>query len=557
MSDSQHHRRAAILRLIIVFVIVFDAAFMWQRFEGVYQSELGAHPDEAAHCVTGLFVRDAMVAAWKYAAGGCQGSPIEVGKAFSETFYHHYPKVALGVWPPGFYIAQAVWTFPFGESRTSLLLFMATLTGLVGTLIFEVTRRAFGMWPASAAVLVWICGPLVREYSGLLMAEMQSSLTMFGAAIAWGAYLDSARRRDALLFALLASGAIMTKGTGLAVLLMCGLTILFGRRWTVLKRPSLWGAAILVVLIAGVWTWYFRNEGTRVGGWEGGDGISWAFTSTALPFYLKALASAVSVAVGVFGLVGMITTWKKTSTWLSMSALVIAIVVFQSVVPTGNEARHILAATPALTVLAVAGVLGISRTRGVRVDDGALQWRREVLWVVLLLLLSLPQSLTESRSKSYQGFAELAEKVLQTGAPGATILISSDASGEGMFISELALRDERPNMIVIRGSKALVDPNGRTWAGKTLKERFLDDDALLAYLLRSKIDYIILDAAVPEEKRTGYHDQIRRVIADNAGTFFPLTESPVTRDGEDLFPPLRLYRVIRDSHIGHPAIPAL
>jgi hypothetical protein len=129
---------------------------------------------------------------------------------------------------------------------------------------------------------------------------------------------------------------------------------------------------------------------------------------------------------------------------------------------------------------------------------------------------------------------------------GARILVSSDASGEGMFISELAMLDDRPNLIVERASKSLVDPTGRDWAGRNLRERFLDDDALLTYILRSKIDYVVLDVAVPDDKRAGYHDQLRRVIGDQTGTFWQIAESPVRRKGEDLFPPLRLYRIVRD-----------
>ncbi len=548
-------RIAAPLRILIVFLVAFDLAFVGQKLGGAYESEFGSHPDEAAHCVTGIFVHDAMVAGLAYARGGFHGSPIEVGRSFADTFYLHYPKVALGVWPPAFHTVQAIWTFPFGVSRFSLLLLMAALAGATATLIFEVVRRDFGAWAASVAAFVWLCGPLVHEHTAMIMAEMLSALTMFAATILWGKFMENGRARDAMWFALLTSVAILTKGTGLALLVMSAISVAITRKWRVLARPALWGAALIVVVLAGIWTWTFRNEGTRVGGWEANE-AAWSFTSAAIPYYLKALAYSVAFAVAVFGVVGMVKMSRKEARWAAMTSCVLAILIFQSVVPAGRESRHILAATPALIVLAIAGVFAIARHSGIRVADATLQLKRERLWVLLFALVTLPQSLRAWEHKSFEGFRALAEEVLNIAPQGGRVLVCSDASGEGMFISELAMRDERPNLIAERASKSLVDADARDWAGRNLRERFHDDGALLNYILKSKIEYVLLDAAVPDDKRVGYHDQLRRVIGENAGTFWPVAESPVRRKGEDLFPPLRLYRVARDVQPGESHKPA-
>jgi hypothetical protein len=545
MSDSKPPRFATLLRVTIAFAILFDLAFVGQKIGGAYQSEFGGHPDEAAHCVTALFVRDAMVEGWQYAAGGFQGSPVQIARSFAENFYLHYPKVALGVWPPAFHTVQALWTFPFGVSRTALLLLMAALAAATATLIFEFTCRRYGLWAASVAALLWLCGPLVVEHTCLLMAEMLSALTMFAATLYWGRYLENGRARDVLWFALLASTAILTKGTGVALVLMCALSLVLSRRWKTLARPSLWGAAFLVLILAGVWTWKFRNEGARVGGWEA-EGFSWDFTKAAFPFYLKAIAFSLAFAVVAFAIIGVLVKRRASPTWIALGSSIIAIVVFQSFVPVGREARHILAATPALIVCAVAGAFAIARVPALRAKEAAVQLRYERLWILLLALLALPQALLHFRGKSFEGFKEIAVEFLRTAPDGARVLVSSDASGEGMFVSEVALRDRRPNMIVERASKSLVDPAQRDWAGKQLRERFHDDRLLLDYILRSKIEYVVLDAAIPEDKRRGYHDQLRRLIAENAGTFWPVAESPIRRNGEDLFPPVRLYRVARD-----------
>ena len=87
-------------------------ALQWSA--GAYRSEFGAHPDESAHYVTGLMVR-------QYVAGRAPQPPF----AFARAYYEHYPKVAIGHWPPAFYLLQTGWTLLFSASRISVLLLMA------------------------------------------------------------------------------------------------------------------------------------------------------------------------------------------------------------------------------------------------------------------------------------------------------------------------------------------------------------------------------------------------------------------------------------------------
>ena len=531
---------------LIAFVVAFDIAFAWQKLTGAYDSEFGGHPDEAAHYVTGLFMRDAIGTGFTYARGGFHGSPVKMGKEFAEDFYAHYPKVALGVWPPAFYLVQSAWTFPFGTSRLSILLLMATLAGLVATTIYAALRKEFGEWPAAVAALLWLCGPTVHESYGMVMAEMLCTLTMFGATLAWGRFLDEGRKRDALFFTLLASAAILTKGTGIALVLMCAFSLPAARSWKMLKRPALWMSGLGVAILAGPWTWFFRDAGMKAGGWEDNSGgFSLAFTQQAAPYYAVKLGIAIGVAVAVFALVGLLTRSRSNGRWASLAGLLLGVYLFQCAVPVGREARHIVSATPALVMLAVAGLFTIARLRWLAAA-GAEQQRRERVWVVLLLILTLPFAARQREVKGFSGFQAIASEVLEKAAPGAHVLVSSDARGEGMFISELAMRDHRPNLTVERASKVLVAAEGRTWDGKNMRSKFDDDEKLIAYLKAQKIAYVLLDDAVPEDKRVAYHDQLRRVIAENTGFFWPVAESPILRANEPQAKPLRLYRIVGD-----------
>ncbi len=544
-STPTRPRLTALVWLVIVFAVAFDVAFLWQRASGAYASEFGAHPDEAAHYVTGLFVRDAVTTLPSCVSQKSIAPLKAFGPEAPDGFYAHYPKVALGVWPPAFYAVQTAWTLPFGVSRTSLLLLMASIAGAIGVVMYRVVKPEFGTFAGFVAALLWLSAPLVRTHYGMIMAETLSTLTMFGATVFWGRYLDEKRMRDAVWFGLLAAAAILTKGTGLALALMVVFSILLTRRWAVVRQKATWLAAFLVALIAGPWTWFFRKAGTQVGGWaDNSGGGSLAFTMEAIPFYARHLALATGFAVIGFALVGMAARVfgksERSGRWTALTSLVAAVFVFQCLMPVGHEARHIISATPALVVLAIAGAAWIAQLPRFRAMDERAQPQRVAMWVVLLVLLTVPMFAMRPVHKEHTGFAPIAEWLIAQ-PKKSRVLVCSDAMGEGMLISELAMRDNRPGITVERGSKSLVDPKGRTWEGNNLRERF-DDAQLLAYLLAGKIEFIVLDSAVPERRRAGYHDQLARVIEQNSPNFWLIQESPITRDAEPMYRPLRLFR---------------
>ncbi len=90
-----------------------------QILSGAYRAEFAGYPDESAHYVTSLMVRD-------FIAGGNYTNPVQ----FADDYYAHYPKVALGHWPPLFYAFGGLWMLIFSASRQSVLLGMAVFTAV-------------------------------------------------------------------------------------------------------------------------------------------------------------------------------------------------------------------------------------------------------------------------------------------------------------------------------------------------------------------------------------------------------------------------------------------
>ena len=437
---------------VIVFVLAFDVAFAWQRLGEAQKSEFGGHPDEAAHYVTGLFIRDSLAEFWRYAVGGFHGSPLRVGKDFAESYYTHYPKIGLGVWPPFFYLVQSAWTLPFGVSRTSVLLLMCALGGGVGLLMFRALRDEFGSLMAGTGTFLLLSLPLVRIHYGMVMAETLSALLMFSAMHSFGNFLDREKRADALWFGALAVGAILTKGTGLALGLAVPLAFVFTRKFRLLRRPAFWTAVLIIVVVAGPWTWATRNLGK--GGWLQPT-PSWSFTREALQYYAAKFGFALgAIPLALFGL-GVLSKARSNGQnpgrWAAGAALILAVVLFQSIAPVGLETRHLIPALPPAVMFIVAGAAWIGRTRiGARVI------------LVAAVAIQIGWFTWPPAKKGCAGFAPLAEIMLSLASPTDVTLVSSDAAGEGMFISEVAMRERRPGHVIQRASKSLASS---TWSG--------------------------------------------------------------------------------------------
>ena len=555
------------------FAVVTVLMLFFQTREGAFRSEFGGHPDEAAHYVTGLFVRDALVMVKDYALSGFHGSPVQVGKGFATSFYEHYPKVGLGNWPPFYYLVQSAWTLSFGESRASVMVLMAVLAGWVGSMIYGALREEAGPVLAGLGALLWVMLPVVQQFAGMMMTEVLGTLLMFGATLRFGRYLDEGRGRDVYAFAGYASLAILTKGTGVALALVALGALLLTGRYERLKERSLWLAAGLVALVGGPWTLATRNLAKA--GWEE-PAISWHFTRLALPYYGWKVLVVFGVLLSVLAGGGLVARlWpreeERRGKWAACFSLALGLVVFQSIVPAGREVRHLVPMIPAVLLFAVAGLAVLLRwVRGTLVPSrGAeLLLVALVLWAIVVLpgmdrlngwlrlsSKAVPHygsvgdalALSPFRigAKPQGGFQPVVEQLM--GLPPVseketTLLVSSDASGEGMFIAEVAMRDQRraPRFFARRASKELA---ASSWSGGGYQPKYADDAALLAWLTSGAVDVVVIDTAIPARNLKEHHTMLQRVVEANPSIFTLAALHPLTRGGEAAPGEARAYRV--------------
>jgi len=520
------------LGLLLAALVTF-----FQFASGSHHSELGSHPDEAAHFVTGLMVRD-------YLVSGFHESPMR----FADEYYRHYPKIGLGVWPPLFYIVQAFWTLIFPVGAGTVLWLVAALALALGLVTAWWLWREFGWVEALTGVTILTALPLVQEYSNMVMAEVLSALLMLAAAGYFARYLEGAEWRGAIGFGVCAGLAIMTKGTGLALVFVPALAILFTGRYALLKRASLWVAALLVVIIAGPWTWHFRNQGR--GGWEEPN-PSLHFTKAAILFYGREMGVALGGLLAVLALAGAVSLFlpktRKPPIAICSLALVLGVWMLQSLTPVGLEARHLVPAMPALLVLAMAGLNAMTRCCSLaRPGIAAGLLAVFFAWPAIFhpaaplpgygsIGKSVALSPFRIPAKQWAGFEPLAEEAMAAG-PQTRMLIASDARGEGMFIADVAARDaHRPSFTVERASKILASS---TWSGAGYQSLYQTPDQVRDALAKGGVSLVVTDASLAAPPP---HDKLLMETMATGNAFNPLRAGALTRDGKVSPGALELY----------------
>jgi hypothetical protein len=522
-------------RSSIAAVASLSCVLLLQWTGGAYQAEFGGHPDEAAHYVTGLMIHD-------YVAAGLPGNPM----TFALDYYDHYPKVALGNWPPLFYVLQAGWALLFTPDRASILLLMAVLAALVAFFTTRALVEEFG-WPlALFGGLLFLTFPLVQQHAAMVMTEMAVALFTLLATIQFGRYLDRGATRDSVLFGLFASAAILTKGSGLALALVPVIAILVTGRFGLLAQRNFWYPVPIVAVLSGPWTWAFRR--TAQAGWQS-KGISFGYMEQAVVQFPTALFTAASLVITLFAGIGFVTMLVAVRRgtvprhWAAPLALVVSVLLFHMIVPASLDRRHLI---PALSAWAMFGVAGIAAT--VRV---AATSHPQLRWVAYTLaMLGLLHTAAQAPGKHAAGFARVVEDVVARHDDASGLfLVSSDATGEGMFIAETAMADHRPQHVIRRASKLL---STQAWDGSGYQAKVDGPAELIALLRQERVRFIVIDETVPASLLAPHHALLRATAASSPGQFTLRGTYPMTRDylaarpGEPIQDGIRLYE-LRDG----------
>jgi hypothetical protein len=535
----EQHSLLAGSGVLAVFVLLLAGTVLLQWLGGAYGSEFGGYPDESAHFITGLMLRD-------YIAAGCPAPPVE----YAEHYYLHYPKVAFGMWGPLLHVAEAGWILLFSPSRVSMLVLMAVITASLALLLYRSLVSTFGAFLALTAALLFVALRPVQAYTGMLMADGLVALWDFAAAMAFARYMDTRAPKYSIQFGVLVCLSIMTKGNGAALVLLPAFAILLTRKFDLIRHKYAWLGPALIGCIAGPWQYYSAKALNGILERQPG----WVY----LPDYTRSLLTYCGlalmplIALGVYRrVIAPMRDRSIESRWAAAAALICSVWLFHCLIPApGFEPRYMIAVAPPLLMFLVAGIDDLAvRIRVSRIPVRRRAWSLAVIvWAVFLTTsFSIPK-------KYYHGFDEVAELLEKPDYKDSVILVSSEADGEGMLISEVATREKRPSHVVLRATKMLSQSN---WAGehyvlfyKTPAElmRFLKDVPVAIVVIHNERGLFSFPhhallketiAAFPEEwEHVGTYPQRRHPTVESSIDVYRMKSVPYRPSGPKFRIPL-------------------
>ena len=196
---------------------------------GAYRTERGNFPDEAGHFMNGMLVRD-------YLTDGLGENPMQ----FARQYYLNYPKIAPGMWPPLYHGLLGIFLLPGWPPETAALLLIGLAAAWTGWRLFRILSLLTTRRLAFAIAAAFLCTPVIVNLSSAVMLDIVIAAFALEATYWLALFVGSGHWRHAALYGLFAAGGCLTKGNGLAILLMPPLVAIFARRLDLFRRPGLY-----------------------------------------------------------------------------------------------------------------------------------------------------------------------------------------------------------------------------------------------------------------------------------------------------------------------------
>ena len=451
-----------------------------------------------------------------YLAKGLPENPIH----FAENYYLHYPKVAIGHWPPLFHFLEGLWLLVFPVSRISVMLLMAVYSAIVAALLARWIAPQYGRVAGFCTGALFIALPLVQEQTSMVMAEGLLAILAFLAADAYSRYLSGNGWRPGLKYAAFSTLAILTKGNGWALLFLPFFALLLTRRFRWLLRWDFWAPLALILVLCA--PWQILTAHLVQHGWTGKPGP--AYFVDAMFFFARQLWFGLNPVVCLLALAGagaaLFGSSGAAARPACMAALFASFYLFHGLTPVGLEIRQLLPAIPALLTFVPAGaffIAGRLRERGF-----ALFARPAAIGAVAGLFFAT-ETFAITPVKSY-GFEQAARFLNERGgSKGEVLLVSSEAAGEGIAITETEMTEARPGRYLLRANKLLARAD---WSGEHYEPAFAS-----AAAVRNEVDMLPATALIIDftrgERPRQHHQQLLQILANHppewqlAGSFGP------------------------------------
>jgi hypothetical protein len=469
----------------LLFCLLVVACVGIQHWVGAYETERGNYSDEASHVLNGLLVRD-------YLHDAFGQDPV----GFAQDYYINYPKIAPAVWPPLFHVVLGLLLLLRQAPQLTALLLVGTAGGWTAWRLWTIVDRLSGPAVAFVATIAFLATPAFIDMTSVVMLDVVVAAVMLEATFWLIRYFATGRLRDAVVFGVLAALCCLTKGNGIAIVLVAPLLAALARRPGVLVRPGLWVAAAIVVVFALPAVVFSFRFDAAIGDF---GAVTGAIAGDRLVFYLAHMATQLGAAVMALGLVGIALVAFRTVTppldserlWVNgLGALIIAAFAFHVFNPHQViDPRYILMAMAPMMALAAYGSTQLVARLGLS-EGGSIT---SAVVVVVVACGLAAENRPPPVTRHALGWRAAVRDVWKNDSlRGHRILVVSDERGEGAFVSEVALEEPSPRATVIRGSKLLATDD---WNGRQFRLTFTSPAAVTQELEDLHVSYLVLDGS--------------------------------------------------------------
>lgn len=298
------------------------------------------------------------------------------------------------------------------------------------------------------------------------------------------------------------------------------IAVVLTRDFAVLKRPSFYVPIPIVSVLCLPWQILTLKMAQQ--GWTGGESPNLRYTVGALWQFAAVLLDLAGWAIAALALLGIWLQVVHPALRKSVApfhavlfALLLAVWFFHSVVPAGVEPRKMVNALPALILFAIAGALWMAeRLSAFQNSSLSPRWCSAAVAAVVGVLFAVQTFAIPT--EIHYGFTEAGKYIeKRSDLVNSVILVSSERDGEGLLISELTMRDARPEHVILRASKLLSVSD---WNGNVAQEFCHTPADVVETLKREHVRALVMDT-YPPRVHYQHNDLLLQAIREDPTAF--------------------------------------
>lgn len=399
--------------------------------------------DEGSHFLNSYLI-------WSYLTEAIGKNPL----SYAQDFYIHYPKISIGHWPPLYYSFLSLFFFILPHAPWPFLIINMLVGALPALLIARVIRKALGLQWAIVSAVIYVMIPIVLNNTIRLMLDQALASLCLLAAFIWSSYAKETRLRQGIVYAIVTSAAILIKGNGWLLGVFPLFHIILTGNWRLLLNWRTYVSGIFALLIVGIWTIVTYKISS--------DGFNYDFGVDyfvlAISNFLPAIYSNLGFLGSIFVFIGILGSFYYSKKYAALKevvticlSLILATIIFHSIIPVDLDARYMSSAIPPLIILMVIGLWIVSQR---------IQWtaNRQLLILTFITAIFSIQGILflNARPTRFDMHMDIVANEVTSNPNGMVIVIDGNSGSEGALTAEVAIRDFDHKNYVVRSSQLLA-----------------------------------------------------------------------------------------------------